>query len=123
MPPPGCRAGMRQGTERVGHRSLLADPLDALLSLGVRFGVKGPRSGDTLEMPDGEEVPAQVISYTIERVSMRGRREVWFMLENLPVPSDLPVAVGVNSDDLPNEQEYVSAQRRFYVRPKETTSR
>jgi hypothetical protein len=88
---------------------------------GQKIGAEpGRPSGDAVTMPGGEEVQAQVVSYVMERVSRRGRREVWFMVENLPVPSDLPVAVVVNSDDLPDDQDVAFAQRTFHVRSKGT---
>jgi hypothetical protein len=79
---------------------------------------RGMPTGDTLTMPDGEEVGAQMIFHTIQRVSMRGRREVWFMVDAVPVPCVVPVAVGVNSDDLPEDEELVLTSRTFYIRRK-----
>jgi hypothetical protein len=70
-------------------------------------------------MPGGEVVPAQLISRRIARVSMRGRHEVWFVVENLSAPSDLPAWAVVNSDDLPDDQEYARVGRTFKVRRKE----
>lgn len=79
---------------------------------------RGIPTGDTLTMPDGEEVGAQMISRTFQRLSLRGRTEFWFMVDGVPVPCVLPIGVVVNSDDLPDDQEFAWATRTFYVRRK-----
>jgi hypothetical protein len=79
---------------------------------------RGMATGDVLTMPDGEEVGAQMISHAIQRVSMRGRREVWFTVDRVPVPCVLPIAAGVNSDDLPDDQEVAWASRTVQIRQK-----
>jgi hypothetical protein len=85
--------------------------------LGERSpAARGMPTGDVLTMPDGEEVGAQMISHTIQRVSMRGRREVWFTVDHVPVPCVLPIAAGVNSDDLPDDEEVAWASRTFHIR-------
>jgi hypothetical protein len=70
---------------------------------------------ETLILPDGSEVEARFITKTIPRVALRPGVMTWFTVV-VREPSDLPVRVVAQCDDLPDDQEDARCDRLVQVR-------
>ena len=71
-------------------------------------------------MPDGSEVAAHYIFKKGARVPLRGGQVAWFMVD-AQVPSDTPIRVYAESDDLPDDEDQAQLDRTFHVRRETST--
>ena len=85
---------------------------------GVRDGPKiAPiPTPELLKMPDGREVQAHWIEKKIPRVALRGGQVAWFAVQ-VGVPTDLPIRIVAQSDDLPDDVTEVVLDKTIRVRP------
>ena len=70
---------------------------------------------EKLRLPDGTEVEARMIAKAIPRVARRAGHMTWFTVV-VRQPADLHVRVVAQCDDLPDDQENVTADRLLRVR-------